>query len=784
MKISLGNSRFEKKWRVLDLTLADFVKKISQTTVTAETMAEYLKMSKMEQDTIKDVGGFVLGELKDGRRKKENVISRSGLTLDMDFALPGTIDEIEMLSDFKAYVYSTHKHTAEKPRLRLIIPLKRDVDTDEYQAIARRVAKDIGIEMFDDTTYEPSRLMYWPSTCADGEFVFKELKGNILDPDVVLKRYADWTDASQWPVSQRQHQIVNKALKKQEDPTKKDGIVGAFCRSYSIENAIDAFLSDVYKPSAMKGRYDYIGGTTQAGLVIYEDMFAYSHHGSDPAGGQLLNAFDLVRVHKFGELDENAKEGERPPSFNAMCEFASKDEDVKVQMAEDRLKQASEEFKVDVNWLSKLDTDKFGRIKETVQNIVSILKNDDRLQGISYNLHSDNVEATGKLPWKQIKRGWGDADFANLKVYLSQYYGIYSPQKVKDALVAVATSRAFHPIKEYLEELPQWDGVERVEALLRDYLGADDSEYTKAITRKTLVAAIARVYKPGIKFDNVLILNGPQGIGKSLLFNRLGGRWFSDALTLTDMRDKAGAEKLQGYWILELGELAGMRKTDVETVKSFITREDDKYRVAYGVYVESHQRQCIIVGSTNAETGFLRDVSGNRRFWPVRVTGECDKKPWDLEKSDIAQLWAEAKIYYEKGEKLYLDKNLKALAEEQQAEAMEEDDREGIVREYLARRLPKDWEDKSLYERRQYLNDDFGAINDTEEREFVCNLEIWSECFGRDPAAMEKQDSYQISAILKKINEWGTYEGVRGGLKYFKIYGRQRAWVKKPVEQQ
>lgn len=784
MKISLGNSRFEKKWRVQDMALADFVKKISQTTVTAETMAEYLKMSKMEQDTIKDVGGFVLGELKDGRRKKENVISRSGLTLDMDFALPGTIDEIEMLSDFKAYVYSTHKHTAEKPRLRLIIPLKRDVDTDEYQAIARRVAKDIGIEMFDDTTYEPSRLMYWPSTCADGEFVFKELKGNILDPDVVLKRYADWTDASQWPVSQRQHQIVNKALKKQEDPTKKDGIVGAFCRSYSIENAIDAFLSDVYKPSAMKGRYDYIGGTTQAGLVIYEDMFAYSHHGSDPAGGQLLNAFDLVRVHKFGELDENAKEGERPPSFNAMCEFASKDEDVKVQMAEDRLKQASEEFKVDVNWLSKLDTDKFGRIKETVQNIVSILKNDDRLQGISYNLHSDNVEATGKLPWKQIKRGWGDADFANLKVYLSQYYGIYSPQKVKDALVAVATSRAFHPIKDYLEELPQWDGVERVEALLRDYLGADDSEYTRAITRKTLVAAIARVYKPGIKFDNVLILNGPQGIGKSLLFNRLGGRWFSDALTLTDMRDKAGAEKLQGYWILELGELAGMRKTDVETVKSFITREDDKYRVAYGVYVESHQRQCIIVGSTNAETGFLRDVSGNRRFWPVRVTGECDKKPWDLEKSDIAQLWAEAKIYYEKGEKLYLDKNLKALAEEQQAEAMEEDDREGIVREYLARRLPKDWEDKSLYERRQYLNDDFGAINDTEEREFVCNLEIWSECFGRDPAAMEKQDSYQISAILKKINEWGTYEGARGGLKYFKIYGRQRAWVKKPVEQQ
>jgi predicted P-loop ATPase len=107
--------------------------------------------------------------------------------------------------------------------------------------------------------------------------------------------------------------------------------------------------------------------------------------------------------------------------------------------------------------------------------------------------------------------------------------------------------------------------------LIIDYLGAENNSYTKAVTRKTLCAAVARIYDPGIKFDHILVLSGPQGLGKSTFFNRLGGKWFSDSLNITDMRDKAAAEKLQGYWILELGELAGIKKTDVETVKSFVS---------------------------------------------------------------------------------------------------------------------------------------------------------------------------------------------------------------------
>ena len=281
-----------------------------------------------------------------------------------------------------------------------------------------------------------------------------------------------------------------------------------------------------------------------------------------------------------------------------------------------------------------------------MDNIVLIIRNDSELESIAFNKHRDGIDARDGLPWEEMKGGWNDSDNAALKVYLSNKYGIYSPTKTKDAILAVAAERSYHPIKEYLDHLPEWDGIDRVETLLIDYFNATDNSYTRAVTRKMMVAAVTRIYHPGTKFDSVLILNGPQGIGKSTFFAKLAGDWFSDSLTLTDMKDKAGPEKLQGYWILELGELAGMRKTDVEVVKSFISRSDDKYRASYGVNVESHPRQCIIVGSTNAESGFLRDITGNRRFWPVRISGDGKRKAWQMSVYDVEQIWADTLVIY------------------------------------------------------------------------------------------------------------------------------------------
>ena len=692
MKIAVGNSRMDKKWKNTEISWEDFCSRVKTTQKTTETVEEYRKLKKGQQDNIKDVGGFVGGYLKEGRRKKGHVLCRSLLTLDMDYGTVDIWDQIIMLFDFKCCMYSTHKHTPENPRLRLIIPLAREISEEEYAAVARMVAKEIGMELFDDTTYEAERLMYWPSTCSNGVFVYKENHGVLLDPDAYLAKYDNWHDTTTWPVSSRQSEIIKRSLKEQADPLLKEGVIGTFCRTYSIGHAIEKFLEGVYAPSAIEGRYDYVPADSSAGVIIYEDKFAYSHHATDPASCLLLNAFDLVRIHKFGSLDHKAAvntSANKLPSYVAMGDFAIKDTTVKAEFAKERQAQAEEEFSGD-DWQTALELNKQGKVKDTLDNIVMILRNDHGLESLAFNCHRDGIDAKGGLPWDQIKCGWNDSDNASLKVYLSNKYGVYAPTKTKDAVLAVATERAYHPIKEYLDNLPKWDGVIRVENLLIDYFGAADSTYTKAVIRKTMVAAVARIYESGTKFDSVLILNGPQGIGKSTFFSKLAGEWFSDSLTITDMKDKAGPEKLQGYWILELGELAGMRKTDVEVVKSFISRVDDKYRASYGVNVENHPRQCVIVGSTNAEDGFLRDITGNRRFWPVRISGNSKKKSWQITTEEVEQIWAEAIYLYDQGEKLYLEGDDAILASDEQADAMESDEREGLVRTYLDILLPED----------------------------------------------------------------------------------------------
>lgn len=232
---------------------------------------------------------------------------------------------------------------------------------------------------------------------------------------------------------------------------------------------------------------------------------------------------------------------------------------------------------------------------------------------------------------------------------------------------------------------------------------------------------------------------------------------------------------------MELGELAGMRKTDVETVKSFISRVDDKYRASYGVNVENHPRQCVIVGSTNTETGFLRDITGNRRFWPVKVRPNSTKKSWQLTDTDVDQIWAETVFLYSKGEKLYLEGEDANTAVREQTSAMETDEREGLVRAYLNTLLPEKWSELSLYERRNYLNgSDFGneTQSGTVKRSTVSNIEIWCECFGREASSLKKTDSYEIAAIMRKIPEW---EKSKDAPVTLPLYGRQRIYV--PAEQ-
>lgn len=790
LAIATGRSRKETDWKNRQLSWSELLVKLSQTVYTPETVAEYDALPKSQQDEIKDVGGLVGGPISGGKRKTGAVSWRHLLTLDADFATTTFWDDFTLFNDFAACVYSTHKHRPGKPRLRLIIPLSRPVSPDEYQALARKVAQLVGIDLFDDTTYQPQRLMYWPSTSADGEFYFRLQDGPWLDPDEMLAQYGPgeaWKDQALWPESSRTHSQRQKAAAKQGDPLEKPGIVGAFCRTYTIQEAIETFLADVYEPCAIEGRYTYSAGSSAGGLVLYEDKFAFSHHGTDPISGRLVNSFDLVRLHNFGELDNDVEPGtpsNKLPSYRAMIDLAVDDPLIKKTLGQEKLADAQTDFAAmdaaDADaWLARMEIDRTGGYKSSPANVLLILEHDQRLAGkVALDDFAHRVTVRENLPWRKAAQGryWGDADDAGLRNYLHKIYGIKDQRVVADALSEALFENTLHPVKEYLTGLA-WDGVPRIDALLVDYLGAEDSEYTRAVTRKMLTAAVARVMNPGCKFDNMLVMVGPQGIGKSYLLKKLGREWFSDSLTT--VQGKEAYEQLQGAWILEVGELSAMRRAEVEAVKHFLSKQIDSFRVAYGRHISIFPRQCVFFGSTNKEE-FLVDKTGNRRFWPVKTRVQpCTRDLFaELTEEEINQIWAEAMAAWRAGEPLFLDSRLTEQALIKQEQHMEESEKFGPVLEYLDRKLPADWEQRDLYQRRAYLTGgDFGAEPEgTVERSRVCALEVWCEVFGGDQKTFTMTQQREVKDILRRVPGWKDYGGKK--LRFGRLYGPQRAFTR------
>lgn len=780
--ISTGASRFETSWQNREIQWSELLARLRSPTRTQETQAEYLAMPKSQQDKIKDTGGFVGGVLKDGKRKTDTVSLRSMISFDLDLAPTDFVDRMLLEEPVAWCIYSTHKHRPEKPRLRMLIPLSRTVSPEEYEAVSRKLAEEIGLEFFDSTTFQPSRLMYWPSCSRDGQYVFEYHDDDLLDPDQYLAKYDDWRDTSQWPTCPNEVRVQKKRAERQQDPTKKKGPVGVFCRTYTVPEAISAFLPDVYRPTDKPDRYTYAAGSTFGGLVIYDDnLFCFSNHSTDPAHGLDLNAFDLVRIHLYGSEDDEAKEGTpttKLPSYKKMLELVDQDEGCRRTSDTERQQELENVFAgetdtcEDDGWKNKLHINK-GVILPDIFNLRLILLRDKNLQGIKYNEFTQTIENAEPAPWENGSGIWKNSDDSGLNMYLSLHYQDFRRQDIQDVLTQVSLSRRFHPVREYFDQLPDWDGVQRAESIFIDYLDAEDNAYVRGVTRKWLLGAVSRIFQPGVKFDWCLTLTGDQGIGKSTLAGKLGGAWFSDSLSFDDMREeKVAGEKLRGEWILEIGELKGLRKTDVESVKSFISRCVDKYRPAYAKRVEQFQRSCVFLGTGN-NIDFLKDPTGNRRFWPVhckRRRNDPKRGAWDITKDEIGQIWAEAKAWYDKGETLELSKEVKALAEISQEEATEQDDRAGIVSIYLDTLLPDNWPEMDLDARRLWLSDTEHQ-DGTVRRSEVSAMEIWTECFRKSAADKRRSDSDDITRMLRQLG-W-TGEGVR---KRLPIYGQQRVY--------
>lgn len=785
LSITIGGSRKETNWKPQRIMWQEFVERLRTPVESEETQEEYKRLTKAQQDDLKDVGGFVGGLLNGSRRKSGSVKSRCLITLDMD-SIPagGTEDVLKRVNGLECafVVYSTRKHEGAAPRLRVILPTDRELVPDEYEPIARKIASLIGISQCDPTTFQCERFMYWPSCCRGAEYVFQCGDKPFLSADGVLSMYQDWRDSREWAEVPGIEKRIERNLERQQDPTEKTGIIGAFCRVYDVPAVIGKYLQDVYEPCE-GGRYTYAAGSTSAGAILYEDgKFLYSNHATDPASGKLLNAFDLVRVHRFGELDEEAKPdtpSTKLPSYSNMREFAFEDPLVKKEYLKNAFPESSGPG---TGWLDALELDSKGNPAKTAKNIMLILEHDPRLKGcFQKDVFARETFVLRETPWKQekSKRELADEDLAGLRIFLESEYRITGAYKIQDAFDSFIDQTAIHSVREYIKGL-KWDGVKRIDTAFIDFLGADDTPYIRKSARKIFCAGIARIFAPGIKFDYLPALIGAQGIGKSTFIRIMGKGWYSESLKISDMKDKTAAEKLLGSWVIEISEMDGMNTTKADTLKSFLSAQQDKYRPAYGRETVTNKRQCIIIGTSN-EREFLKDDTGNRRFWPIDVGKNTPPKSVFTELPEVIdQMWAEAYVLWVLGEPLYPDAEMAEEAEREQEAHRYEDPRKGIIEEFLKLPVPVNWYSTNSITRLSYLSNPKIYTGETMARDKICALEIWVECFHRAKADLTQKDTRQINGILSEILK-GKPEWIWDNLRFGADYGRQRGYSKRSM---
>lgn len=784
--LSLAGSSASLKWKAVRLTWDDFVKRLGTPVITNETMREFDRLDKPAKSSLKDVGGFMAGELSGAQRLKKAVMSRSMITLDVDFGddlFP--FDFADRFPGVTAAIYTTRSDRPGSRRYRLIMPFKEEVtDVTMYEAAARKVAELLGIDLFDKTTFQPERMMYWQSLSKDQTGLFEVFEGEPISAEYLIGLYGDneeWRDVRKWAfhseIERDTRAVINKEMAK--DPRDKEGLVGAFCRSYTIPEAIEKYLSDVYT-EVDNGRYTYALGSGAAGLVVYDDVLCFSHHSTDPIGdGHAYNAYDLVRVHKFGHL---GKEDSTREMNKLIC--ADK-ECVKDMVAVDDdladFEEYTDEVKSDAQTAADLvwDLDRKGDKLCTVRNFVNAFKCDPLLNDLlAYDLFLDTIVYT-RTPFfsKDIKKGdmLDDTAVAIIRGRIEDLHGIYNDSKLTDALEKVCSENAFHPIKKYLEA-QRWDGVKRIDNFLVDYMGAEPSIYVSEAFRKMLVAAVTRVYEPGCKFDTALVMYSGQGAGKSTLIQSLSKGWFNDSLT--DVSGQKAYEAIQHAWIVELAELSALRRSDVEATKNFISKREDTYRSAYARRVKTHRRQCVFFGSTNDDE-FLKDKTGNRRFFPIEVcvnknTHKLFEKSFE---AVVDQLWAEAMELYMLGESLVLSDEAEAIANEGREEFTEESPLVGIIENYVDKLFPADYEERTEQQRADFLSGSLEEVGTVQKNEF-CLMELWVNALGRRKEDYSSAKGRELAAAMRQLGGW-----YKGKLNRTKLYGRQVVYIRKGSEE-
>jgi hypothetical protein len=330
---------------------AAFIRRFKEPKKTREKHSCYMKENSEAKNCLKGIGGWFLGaHVEGGKRKATNVKDRDIITLDLDNISVEVYESIVVhkghwLNKFECFIHTTRSHTPDAPRLRVVLLAGSEISVEKYEALTRIMAwhVDPRMETVDPVSFRIAQMMYMPTISSDQEYKFGRNPGKLVDVAGMLESWQhDWCDMSQLPRAEREEKAREREVAA-EDPTEKPGLIGAFCRAYTIEDAIVEFLPDVYgdpDPNSTEARYTFLGGHSMYGAVIYEGKFMFSWHGTDPACEQLCNAWDLVRIHKFHEKDQK-KDADTAigelPSQKAMIEFAKLDGGVQKQLLEDSL---------------------------------------------------------------------------------------------------------------------------------------------------------------------------------------------------------------------------------------------------------------------------------------------------------------------------------------------------------------------------------------------------------------------------------------------------------------
>ena len=403
-------------------------------------------------------------------------------------------------------------------------------------------------------------------------------------------------------------------------------------------------------------------------------------------------------------------------------------------------------------WTAQLERDK-GKLLKCPTNLELLMLNDDQLRLVWYDSFTRH-DVTDAEEFANVQgQIVNDESLEKMKKYIYEEYDLeLSTDKIASALELTKRERARNPVEEFIRA-EKWDGVPRVDELLIRYLGAEDSALNRAMTRKWMAAAVARALTPGIKFDHVLMLAGSQGIGKSTFFATIGGKWFSDSFNFA-AGDKDKYEALTGAWILEIGELNGLKRVDAEAAKSFLTKTSDSFRPAYARKSETYPRHTVFAATTN-EPNPLTGQDGNRRWWVVPVKGGIPVSKWLPELRQLTpQIWAEALTIYEAGEQLFLDEELEKQIRERQEEfnVVQEDDLRSQVIELLDTPLPPDYYTWSSFRRHKAIVEGVDCFVGARRRKYACAADLLTELTG--DTTRNKGMTRRINAILATISGW------------------------------